>query len=313
MWLWEMTEEDLAEGEDAGIHATSLAFSPNGRWLATHGWDGQVDVWDPPHPEWISSVDDNGGSDHLVTFSPDGRWLAVAGQGVGFYEVGPDGELSPSDDYWPDNDKLTTGVAFTPDGRHVLVADTHCGMAAVGFYDLVFFEEKAGVVTDTEGASGPLALSSQGLIATGREAIRVWPMGTGRQRKLSKRAYQGARRLDHDGEIRALAFSPDGKVLAGAAHNDGYLWEVDTGKATRLAGHDDIVTSLAFHPQGRLLASASLDGTVRFWDVLARRLIRAYRWPLGKVKGVAFAPDGMRAAACGTSGKIALWDVDEEG
>jgi WD40 repeat protein len=73
-------------------------------------------------------------------------------------------------------------------------------------------------------------------------------------------------------EAAALAFSPDGRMLAVAVARSVQLWEVATGRlVAKLRGHERKVTCLAFAPEGRWLASGSYDTTVRLWDVATCR------------------------------------------
>jgi WD40 repeat protein len=89
--------------------------------------------------------------------------------------------------------------------------------------------------------------------------VKVWEVASGR----CLHTLEG-----HTGQVRAVAFSPDGSRLA-AARNDPavMVWDVVTGRPTlRLRGHVQGVYALAFSPDGRLLVSASGDGTVRLWE-----------------------------------------------
>jgi len=76
------------------------------------------------------------------------------------------------------------------------------------------------------------------------------------------------------------------------------------------SGHGDQVTQLAFSPSGELLATASLDGTVRLWDLDVGAEMRTLRGPTGWVGSVAFSDDGRRIAAGGLDKVVYIWDVE---
>lgn len=68
--------------------------------------------------------------------------------------------------------------------------------------------------------------------------------------------------------------------------------------------------ALAFSPDGRVLATAHADGRVGFWDPAAGELTRAFEWGIGPLHSLAFAPDGLTCAAGGGEGRVVVWDVD---
>src|SRR5262249_49619492 len=140
--------------------------------------------------------------------------------------------------------------------------------------------------------------------------VVVWDLGTGKPRFA----------LKEPRGVRAVAFAPDGKLLAcGDFDNLLKLRDTTTGKGVRtLRGHSGGVNSGAFFPDGKTLASAGLDGTVRLWDVATgqqKRLLSENAEALRVIGltdvlySVAVAPDGKTVAACGRDRKARLWDV----
>lgn len=119
--------------------------------------------------------------------------------------------------------------------------------------------------------------------------------------------------------VRALAMSPNGKLLAsGSDDNAVQLWEIVTGKpGAKLTGHSDWILSLAFHPEGKLLASAGYGGKVFLWDVIAGKKAlefaaqpppapKADPGPANAVFALSFSPDGKLLALGGADGQIHL-------
>jgi len=122
----------------------------------------------------------------------------------------------------------------------------------------------------------------------------------------------------HPFDIVALAFSPDGKLLASAGDADGTarIWDVEAGKCLHvLKGHgpgraDDriLVTGVAFSPDGKTVASCGDDGTVRLWGATSGKAIAVIQAG-GWIHSLQFSPDGKTLAWI--SDQLHLWDLEQ--
>jgi serine/threonine protein kinase/WD40 repeat protein len=122
----------------------------------------------------------------------------------------------------------------------------------------------------------------------------------------------------HSRRVRAVAFSPDGRLLAsaGGAWNEAggpgelKLWDAVTGQLLRnLTGHTGLVFGVAFSPDGYLLASCGWDGIVRVWDMRTGTVWARLHGHTAPVRSVAFSPDGRELASAGFDGTVRVWDV----
>jgi tetratricopeptide (TPR) repeat protein len=115
----------------------------------------------------------------------------------------------------------------------------------------------------------------------------------------------------HEGWVRSVGFSPDGKQLAsGSADKTIKIWDVTTGKVLNtLKGHESRVISVGFSPDGKKLASGSGDKTIKIWDVTTGKVLNTLKGHESGVNSVEFSPDGEKLASGSGDNTIKIWDV----
>ena len=130
---------------------------------------------------------------------------------------------------------------------------------------------------------------------------------------------------DSVGEVFAVAFSPDSRLLAlGDNSKAVVLWEIATKKVrARLKGHEAFVTATAFSPDGKILFSGSDDHTVKLWDVSSYRKdatagvgieeIATIRGHAAGITSIGISPKGKIAAVASADDKVMLWAVEAAG
>ncbi len=117
--------------------------------------------------------------------------------------------------------------------------------------------------------------------------------------------------LTHRGEVKAAAFSTDGRRLVTASGLTLWVWDAESGECVhKFKASEHRVDKLALSRDGRLALSAGDGTTVRLFAVDSGRELARLALGIGEIQGVAIAPDGLTGAAVGSTCRTAVFDID---
>ncbi len=290
----------------------ALAISPNGRVLAAGDTQGEVRFWSFADGQNAGLLIGHTNSVMCVAFSPDGKRFASGS--LDFTIRIWDWQTGQCLNVLAGHHSSVLALAFSPDGKRlasggqdhtVRLWDVHTG---------------GQIEVMTQHADAVIALAfhpADDILVSGSDdhAICLWDL-SGLVQENPAQAQRGAVRLittlhDFNSAVRALAFNPDGSLLAGGGVDTTIrLWKwADRSVVATLQGHANVVRCLVFSPDGSWLFSSGADRTIRIWDVTGRRTLQVLRGHEHVVRALAVHPDGSRLASGSLDDTIRLWDL----
>jgi WD40 repeat protein len=290
-------------GKSLGRHTGKIvkfAFSADGNTLGSTSWDQTATLWDVAGARQPVVLRGHRETINDLAFSPDGRWVATASTDftARIWDVLTGQSVATLPGPW-----FMVGVLWSPDGAFLAVrADTRW----VYLYRIAGRRIFQRLAMHQHGVQCVAAHPRLDRFATGADDHLVieWDLATAQP----SRRWIGT----HPGWVTAVAYSPDGSLLATGA-GDGILVvrDAETGDIkARLTGQKNEIHSLAFDPSGRRLAGGYRNGRVVVWDLATQKPVQQFQVGPSYVWSIAFLDEGRKLVSEVSNGRVVLFDIE---
>jgi WD40 repeat protein/tRNA A-37 threonylcarbamoyl transferase component Bud32 len=295
-YLWRVCHSERIALPGLTEPVSSVAFSPDGKWLAAGSTDCTLRLWDTATAREIRTFKGHASTVWSVAFSPDGKQLASAShdETVRLWDSATGQEILTLKGHRG----RVSSVAFSPDGSRLASSGWD---GTVRLWDPLSGKELQCFKGDTYGVYS-VAFSPDGnRLAAGCDSgmVKLLKLGS---------SFDAETLSGHQLAVRSVAFSRDGKRLAsGSSDHTVKLWDTTTGQEVlTLKAQSGQVLSVAFSFDGNQVVTGGEDGTVRLWDLATGQEGRILKGHTGPVSSVVFCP-GSRRLASGGDHTVNLW------
>jgi tricorn protease-like protein len=275
----------------------SVAYSPDGKFIASGSNDDSIRIWDAATGKVLHTLTGFVGAIWTVTYSPDGKFIASAGVdgAVRIWEA----ETGLPSAVLSGHTGAVWDVAYSPNGKFIASAGSDKTVrlwdAASGAIVRIFTEHTNGVHGVAYSPDGKFIASGsydKTVVIRNTETGSVLHTLTG-----------------HTYHVYDVAYSPDGKFIASAsADRTARIWDTTTGvQVHTLTGHTNYVFSVAYRPDGQFIVTGSSDYRARVWEAATGKSIYTMTQHKDFVTSVVFSPDGKLIASGSFDDTIRVW------
>ncbi|MGB3756289.1 MAG: CHAT domain-containing protein [Rivularia sp. (in: cyanobacteria)] len=299
-YLWEVDNvRQLHKFDGHTAWVRSIAFSPDGKILASGSHDRTIRLWNVETGQCLQILTAHTSGIQSLAFSHDGNTLASGSNDktVRLWNI-QTGECLQILQGHTNN---LTFVSFHPLEEKLITASTD---NTVRLWN-ISTGECLQIFNISINWLLAVALSHDGkILATGSDgnAVRFWDMSSGTLVKTLP---------DYNSFVWTIAFSNDDKtIVSGSEDNTVKFWDIEAEECLQsLREHNQRVWLVDFNQDNRTLLSISEDQTIKLWDISSRRCLKTLEGYSNWILSLAFSPDGQTLASSSQDCKIRLWDI----